>query len=290
MHIGLTAGLQIFSMPPSDALSIAQHAEAAGFESIWIPDHPVIPEAIPPQYPYNDTGRPPFNNNSPWLEPTAMLTFLAAGTETLGLGTGIYIVPLRNPHLLARTLSTVDWLSNGRLLLGVGVGWMPDEAAATETDFDNRGKRTEEILDILIRLWTEDVVEHSGTYYSFGKVKLNPKPVRKPHPPVLYGGHTPVALRRAAQLCDGWIGMGYTPDELPAYLERLSELRKRHGRDGEPFDITVTPAVPPTLDAVKRFQELGVTRLKLTPFKRDADAAACLEGIDRFGDEVIAKL
>ena len=107
MHIGLTAGLQIFSMPPSDTLSIAQRAEAAGFESIWIPDHPVIPEAIPPQYPYNDTGEPPFNNNSPWLEPTSMLTFLAAGTTTLGLGTGIYIVPLRNPHLLARSLSTV---------------------------------------------------------------------------------------------------------------------------------------------------------------------------------------
>ena len=175
MHIGLTAGLQIFSLPPSDTLSIAQRAEAAGFESIWIPDHPVIPEAIPPQYPYNDTGEPPFNNNSPWLEPTSMLTFLAAGTTTLGLGTGIYIVPLRNPHLLARSLSTVDWLSNGRLLLGVGVGWMPDEAAATETDFDNRGKRTEEILHILRRLWTEDVVEHTGDVLLLRQGKAEPE-------------------------------------------------------------------------------------------------------------------
>jgi len=290
MKIGLTASLQLFAMPPGDALRIAQRAEEVGFESIWIPDHPVIPVAVPPQYPYSDSGVPPFDNNMPWLEPTTMLTFLAAGTTTLGLGTGIYIVPLRNPHLLARTLATVDWLSNGRLLLGVGVGWMPNEAAATETNFENRGKRTEEILQILKKLWTEEEVEFSGEFYTFEKVKLNPKPVRKPHPPILYGGHTPVALRRAAQLCDGWIGMGYTPDQLPAYLEKLNELRKKHGREGLPFDITVTPAVAPTLDVVKRFEELGVSRLKLTPYGRTEDPKVALEGIDRFGDEVLAKL
>ena len=290
MKIGLTASLQLFAMPPGDALRIAQRAEEVGFESIWIPDHPVIPVAVPPQYPYSDSGVPPFDNNMPWLEPTTMLTFLAAGTTTLGLGTGIYIVPLRNPHLLARTLATVDWLSNGRLLLGVGVGWMPNEAAATETNFENRGKRTEEILQILKKLWTEEEVEFSGEFYTFEKVKLNPKPVRKPHPPILYGGHTPVALRRAAQLCDGWIGMGYTPDQLPAYLEKLNELRKKHGREGLPFDITVTPAVAPTLDVVKRFEELGVSRRKLTPYGRTEDPKVALEGIDRFGDEVLAKL
>ena len=133
-------------------------------------------------------------------------------------------------------------------------------------------------------------MEFSGEFYTFEKVKLNPKPVRKPHPPILYGGHTPVALRRAAQLCDGWIGMGYTPDQLPAYLEKLNELRKKHGREGLPFDITVTPAVAPTLDVVKRFEELGVSRLKLTPYGRTEDPKVALEGIDRFGDEVLAKL
>ena len=279
----------IFGVDPALIPAIAEKADEVGFESLWCPDHLIPPVDIPATYPYSDTKLPPFTPDTPWPDVFITLAYVAAHTKRLRLGTNVYILPLRSPFVTARAVATLDRLSGGRMMLGIGVGWMRNEFVVAGEAFAGRGARTDEIIHIMRRLWTEETVSHEGKHYSFEPVKMEPKPVQQPVP-IHVGGTSDAALRRAAQLGDGWVGVQASLEDAREICRKLMAWRREAGREDEPFEITMAPLAPPTVDTYRRFEEIGVTRVfggarsggPPTP-------ESILEGMERFGDEVIAK-
>ena len=191
-------------------------------------------------------------------------------------------------------------------MLGVGVGWLEEEFDIVGEAFHNRGRRTDEIVEILKRLWTEDTIEFRGRHYSFGPVNFEPKPVQRPHPPILFGGISPAMMQRAARLGDGWIsapnpetGASHTPKEIRSLVEELRSLRRAAGREGEPFEITAGVSAA-TLEDLKRYEDVGVDRVTLTPWTREPRGLTTpddetgdrhfLDGMERFAEEVLSKI
>src|SRR4030095_15306611 len=183
---------------PESARRIAQAAEEGGFESLWTGEH-VVPPA--PQAPPSPS--PP---DEPYLDPAVALAHLAAHTKTIRLGTGIIILPQRNPVVLAKELASVDVVSNGRLIFGLGIGYLKAEFDALGIPFDSKGARSMEYLQAMQAVWTQEQPAYQGKFVSFSKIQTKPQPVQKPHPPVVIGGHTPEAFRRAVQYANGWYG------------------------------------------------------------------------------------
>ncbi len=286
-------GFSFFGIHPRRYPTIAAKADELGYESCWQPEHLVFPQTIPPTYPYSSDGVPPVNPKSQLYDPWVTLSFVGAATEKLVLGTSVYILPLRNPFVTARAVGTLDLLTNGRALLGCGVGWLQEEFQAVGESWDDRGGRTNEIVEIIKKLWTEETIEYHGKYYDFGPVHFEPKPVRKPHPPIEFGGTTDVALRRAARIGDGWIGVRHPEEELKEIIRKLREGRKAAGRESEHFEITVGTAGRPSVDEINRLTELGVTRVNAVPWP-PPDGRVTLEhalaGLEDFADKVIAKV
>ena len=282
----------LFGTNPSLVPIIARKAEEVGFDSLWTPDHLVPPLNIPSTYPYSDSNNPPFAPESPWLDVFVSLAVAAANTKTLRLGTNVYILPMRNPFVTAKSVASLDVYSEGRVLFGIGVGWMNTEFEVLGENFENRGPRSDEIIDIMRRLWTEETISHQGKYYSFEPLKFEPKPVQRPLP-VHVGGTSAVALRRAARLGDGWVGVQSSLEDIQDLCTKLHELRKEAGRENEPFEISVAPSGQRDLDLYRRFEEAGVTRIfgglgirrggQVTP-------ESISEGMERFADKVISKM
>ncbi len=189
---------------------VAVRAEALGFESVWVAEHLVFPAEIKSRYPYAKEGVPPINPATPLLDPLMVLMQVAARTQRIRLGTNVYILPLRHPIAVARMVTTLDVLSGGRVSFGVGLGWLEEEFTAVGIDFATRAGRGREAIRALRALWTEKVVAFHGKYVAFEAVCFEPKPVQRPHPPILVGGESEAALRRAAALGDGWYGVGHT--------------------------------------------------------------------------------
>jgi probable F420-dependent oxidoreductase len=294
MKVGLSIHrLHLFGYDPAAYTAIARQAEALGFDSLWIGDHLTFPTELPPTYPYSADGRGPHEPALPWLDPLITLTYLAAATERLRLATDVYILPLRNPFVTAKAVATLDILSRGRVTLGVGVGWLEPEYAAVGMDFHNRGRRCDELVDALKALWTQDTITFRGRHYAFGPVKFEPKPVQKPHPPIHYGGISTAALRRAAERCDGWIGVPQPWEDLAASLKQLRALRRRAGRDHLPFEVTSGLAAPLTIDNLRRAEDLGVDRVSL-PLWMDPTGHVPLDRalaeLERFADGVLVKI
>ncbi|HLY81350.1 MAG TPA: LLM class F420-dependent oxidoreductase [Acidimicrobiales bacterium] len=280
-------GISLRSFP-----EVAQAFEQNGLESIWIPEHLVFPAVMPPTYPYSDSGLPPVTPDTPAYDPWAVLSFLACATQTIRLATNVYILPLRHPLQTARSVVTVDRLSGGRVTLGMGVGWMQDEFAYLRVPFKTRGKASDATIEILRRLWSEDVVEVHDDYFDFGPVKFQPKPLQRPSIPIEVGGAAPGALKRAGRIGDGWIEIGATDlADFTAKLEVVLAARRESGRDG-PFEVTASGALASGLDGYRRLRDLGATRVLVYP-GRPADGRPRPEDwIDwskRFADEVIAK-
>jgi probable F420-dependent oxidoreductase len=256
-------GLLLVGLGLRDLADVARAAEAAGFESVWTTDHLVVPSSVASRYPYNDTGEflPP---GTPMLDPWVVLTACATATSTIGLGTDVYVLPLRHPFSTARAAATLDRLSNGRLTLGVGVGWMAEEYAATQVPFAERGRRADELIVLLRRLWTEPEVEHHGEFYEFDAVHFAPKPSQRGGVPIVVGGTSTPALRRAARFGDGWIDAGITDlDVLAERCATLQRLRAEAGRGAAAFSITTS--APRSADEVRRAADLGVTRVLTSP-------------------------
>jgi probable F420-dependent oxidoreductase len=284
-------GMPFFGLGPRHYARVARAAEENGFESVWIPEHLVLPLDMPPTYPYTDTGMPPITPDTPMFDPWVVLGGVATATERIRLATNVFILPLRHPIPTARSIVTLDRLSGGRVTLGAGVGWLEQEFAQVGQDFANRGRRTDEIIDILRRLWTEDVIEHHGEFYDFGPVKFAPKTLQSPNIPIEIGGSSPAALRRAGRLGDGWVEIGSRdPDELAARLEVIGRHRAEAGRDGLPFEVTA--GVGTDLDAIRRGQELGVTRFVVAPTPTGGRVTPddFVAFTARFADEVISAL
>jgi probable F420-dependent oxidoreductase len=268
----------MFRIRPEQMPSLALRAEQLGFESVWVPEHLVLPVQIESRYPYAADGVAPIRSDAPHLDPMILLTCIAAATSTIRLGTNIYILPLRHPISTARIAMSVDVISGGRLTLGVGVGWLEEEFRAVDVDFASRGARTRECVRALKALWTQPEPEFHGKHFSFGPVKFEPKPLQKPHPPIVFGGETDAALKRAAALGDGWYGVGHSPETAATQVKKLRTSLADAQRADATFEITVSPASG-TLDRdeVARYAAAGVHRVVVLPWRRGREAEDALE-------------
>lgn len=282
---------------------VAAVAEQAGFDSLWMPEHLVFPVEMPPNYGYTEDGYPPMNSQVPSFDPFVVLGAVSSRTSTIRLGTGVFILPLRHPIQVARSTVTLDRMSGGRLVFGIGVGWMPDEFSIVGEDFANRGKRTDEIIDLLRRCWRDDVIEHHGDHYDIPPVYVEPKPVRGPQGiPIIVGGTSKGALERAGRLGDGWIHhaqirSGPDPGELlrlgfadlEAHITTIEEHRRAAGRT-DSFEYVA--GLGSDLDVVKRCEQLGVTTCQVGPkipgLRGTKDQFA--DWIVQFGADVIERL
>jgi probable F420-dependent oxidoreductase len=295
MKFGLTGVGSGSTARPELLAQVAKKAELLGYESVWIPEHLAVPVEIRSPYPYSADGKFPGGPGVALHDPFVALAFVAACTEKIKLGTGVFVLPLRNPVAVAKAVASVDFLSGGRLLFGVGIGWLEEEFNAVGMPFKDRAARTREWIAIMKTLWTEDTPHFSGRFHSFPPLGFNPKPVQKPHPPIIFGGESRAALKRTAELGDGWFGVRYTPESVKPQLALLKELTEKAGRDFARLEITVglEPGLSPTVDVVKRFADAGVHRLMVfapgfIPRSRfDSDLYPQME---RFAAEVMAKV
>jgi len=251
---GINTGL---CSEPDNAVRVARAAEAAGFESVWTAEHVVLPD---PQAPPS-----PAAPDSPFLDPAVALAFVAGQTTTIRLGTGIIILPQRNPVVLAKELTSVDRLSKGRLIFGLGAGYLKPEFQALGAPFADRGRRTDEYIEAILALWTQDKPEYKGEYVAFGGIQAQPRPVQRPHPPVVVGGMSPSGLRRAARYGNGWYGFALDLDATKRAIEGLRAAEQRFDRSPElgKLEITITPPGRIDRDAAHGYAALGVDRLVL---------------------------
>lgn len=266
MKFGIPLGL----VHPAAWKDLAVTADRAGFESVWLAEHLVFATDLSTAT-YPGTDKPGINPATPLYDAPAYLCALAALTTRVRLGTAVYLHALRHPFVAARAFATLDQVSNGRAIAGVGAGWYEGEWLAAGLDFATRGRRLDEAVAVSRRLWTEPAVEHHGEFYDFPEVAFEPKPVQ-PRLPVLAGGESRAALRRAATLCDGWISMPQTVDGIRPKVEELRELREKAGRDAEPFEITAHAYALEGPDEVAAWAALGVDRLIVRPWRRSRDA------------------
>jgi probable F420-dependent oxidoreductase len=277
---------------PDQLLEVARIAEEAGFHGVLLSDHLFFPGKLLSRYPYSEDGRPAFDETTPFPEPWTTIAAMAAVTRRLRFATMVYVLPLRNPIEVAKTVGTVALLSGGRVALGAGAGWIREEFDALGVDFILRGRRFDEAIGVLRRLWTGEMVEHHGACFELGPLRMSPAPGVPI--PIWVGGLAPAALRRAALLADGWIGTGQAPDDVPALLARLRGLRRRAGREGEPFETIVPLACPPDPDLLLRLErEHGMTATTAWPFTFSIGPTSSLEAkrkaMLRFAEEVIAR-
>src|SRR5262245_39293463 len=234
MRVGLQA-LGIGSgAHPAIVRAAAPGAEDAGFATLWVGEHVVLLERPASRYPYAEGGDFPIDPSIDWLDPLATLTFAAAVTRTIRLATGICLVPEHNPLVLAKQVASLDRLSGGRVALGAGVGWMAEEFAALGVPFERRAQRTREYIEVMRRLWREDVAGFEGEFVRFAGVRSHPKPLRR-RVPVLLGGEGRPAPGRAAAIGDGWYGFNLSPDEAAEKIATLRGLLVERGRAGEAF-------------------------------------------------------
>jgi len=263
-------------------IAAAEAAEALGYSTVWVIDHIIFPAKLEGGY--------AFNPLDPILEPMTVLAALAMKTTRVKLGTAVLILPYRHPIYTAKVLSTVDVLSGGRLVVGVGAGWLEQEFTALGQSIAERGSRTNETIDILKALWTEDLPSYSGKHFQFSNIKFVPQPVQKPRPPILVGGMTKGALQRVAKRGDGWVAMAKSPEDLQAPLEALRELTVKAGRKPEELQLNMLPLATPSLDQViadaPRYADLGVDHLYLSFRAWTADFSQLMEMMARFAREV----
>ena len=287
MKFGLMAPYQL--APVEDgrfAADLGRCAEDTGFESIWAVDHVVMCPDYESKYPYDASGRSPFDENVIQPDPLIWLTWVASATTTLKLGTGILILPLRNPAVLAKEAASLDRLSGGRLLMGIGVGWVEEESKAVGVEFHNRGQRCDEYVGAMRALWNQPVSSYQGEHVAFQNVVSRPEPVSPKGVPILVGGHSPAAARRAGRLGDGFFPLGVFGPELDDLLAIMSESAREAGRD--PSEIEVTTVGGPDRGFAEACQAQGVTRFLISP--SSGDMSEIRTSLESFQKDVIEPL
>jgi probable F420-dependent oxidoreductase len=253
-----------------DAVAIG--AEERGIGTIWVGEHVVLFDQYESSYPYAEDGRIPTPPGTGLLEPLSTLSFLAAHTTDVRLGTAMVLLPQRNPVYTAKEVSTLDWLSNGRVDLGIGVGWLEEEFEALNVPWPRRGRRTDEYLEVLTTLWCDETSAYEGEFYSLNPCSMFPKPVQHPHPPTHFGGVSDAALRRTARAGQGWHTFNRTPAELAEPLGKLDRLLADQGRTRGDVRITVCPYFQPLdADIAEAYAEAGADAVAalLLPFGAD---------------------
>ncbi len=273
MKLGLLAPLISPNATPEYLTTYATVAEECGFHSLWLAEHVVLFDEYEPNYPYSADGRMPAGGDNGFLETFTALSFMAAVTKRIRLGTGICLVPQRNPVYTAKESAAIDWLSGGRLDFGVGVGWQREEFAAVSMEFSARGARCRSYLEVIKRLWCDEVSEYHGEHYQLAPCRMYPKPVQRPHPPIYFGGESDAALRRVAELGQGWYGLGRDPEDLPPLLARLDELLAKSNRVRSDLEIAVSPYLKGCdSDKRSRYRDLGVDQLIVPGLAQDIEA------------------
>jgi probable F420-dependent oxidoreductase len=282
-------GIALFPLRPTQMAEVAVAAESLGFDSVWIGEHVISPNEIESRYPYHDDadGPPAFHSRLPFYDPYAALSYLAALTRRVQLVLAVSIVPLHDPYHLARSVMTLDHFSNGRFQFGVGAGWLREEFEVVGAPWQGRGSRMEEMLDLMLRLWNDDTVEFHGRFFDLPPSAMEPKPLTRPHPPFVFGGSTPVALRRTAELGEGWYGVGLDVGGIGDCVDEIGRLRAGTGRT-DPVEISI--AWPPyetlTVDTVESLADVGVDRIVVRPWQRGRDAVDAITAFaERFGLE-----
>ncbi|HUR05643.1 MAG TPA: TIGR03619 family F420-dependent LLM class oxidoreductase [Nonomuraea sp.] len=265
MRFGVPLGL----IHPAAWKDVAVAADELGFESVWLPEHLVFSTDLSLAL-YPGTSEPGIKPSTPLFDAPAYLCWLAALTSRIRLGTAVHLFALRHPFVSARAFATLDVVSSGRAICGVGAGWYRGEWDAAGIPFASRGARLDEAIEVARQLWSLPVVTHSGQFYSFPEVAFEPKPVQH-RLPILCGGESPAALSRAASLCDGWISMPHTLESIRPQLARLAALR-REGR----FSVTAHAYSLASPEEVADWADLGVDRLIVRPWTRSRDAVSCL--------------
>jgi probable F420-dependent oxidoreductase len=283
MKIGV---FSTFMSPRSTPQFIAQFgrdAENAGLDSIWMGEHVVLFERTEFPYPGSRDGKLPVPEGGGMLDTVATFGFLAAATQRIRFGTGIALISQRNPIYTAKEFATLDWLSNGRIDFGIGVGWCKEEVLASGYTWNDRGARSDEFLELVKRLWTQPVASYHGEHFELAECRLDPKPVQKPHLPILVGGHSAAALRRAARYGSGWYGFAIGPEQTAQELQRLDKALAAEGRSRNGFEIVITPPFRVSDDMLRAFVDLGVDRVVPQLGTQTPEAvAAKLKELERF--------
>ncbi|MCS5635607.1 MAG: LLM class F420-dependent oxidoreductase [Myxococcota bacterium] len=275
---------------PLELPEIAREAEAAGFDGLIVSEHLMVPGSFEPGYLYSDDGKPPFDVGTPFPDPWVALASMAAATRTIRLCTLVHILPLHHPVEVAKSLATLALYSDNRVMIGAGAGWMKEEFDVMGVDFKSRGRRFNEMIEVMRKLWQGGLVEHHGEFFDFPPISQSPAPTRPI--PIAIGGASKAALRRAATLGDGWCGAGNTPEEAEEILRTLASLRAEAGRENEPFDAIVPLTTEPKPDILKRLADLGATGTVSYPFSYtvgpDATLQQKIDAMKQFAEYVIA--
>jgi probable F420-dependent oxidoreductase len=244
--------------------AIAINAERLGFSTLWVPEHVVLLDQYSSPYPYAADHRMNLPMTRPFFDPFLTLTCAATVTSKIRLATGICLVPEHNPLILGKVVATLDYVSAGRTILGVGIGWLEEEFRAVGVPWERRADRTRDYITAMRKLWGEQLSSYSGEFVRFEGVRSYPKPVRGADVPVFFGGESGPALRRVAEYGNGWLGFNLTPEEAAAKIKRLEELLKANGRRRAEVEIAVRPRNPQiTQDDLKRYRDAGVDEMVL---------------------------
>lgn len=300
LRIGLDFGVLLYEFGPAALARIARRAEALGFDLIACGDHLVLPKTLP----FRDTAqldrpvtsvdaseptaRRIFRQGAPMPDVFQWFAYMAAVTEKIAFATAVYVLPLRHPLVAARAAATFDVLSGGRFFFGVGVGWLPDEFEIAGVDFRTRGRRMDEGIRIIRELWEKEEPEFRGEFHSFPPARFEPKPVQRPGPPIMIGGETDVAMRRAATVGDGWCARVHTPQSLREQLSKLHDLRRQAGRADQPFIVQCRILPEVTASEVRALHEAGAEQ-QIVTFREANDEAGFLGEMERLAATLIAK-
>ena len=289
MKFGIHYSIGVNAAPQADDyIRVAQKAEELGYHSLWLGDHIVIPEKIEAAYPYSADGAAGFPRRAPFPDPFVLLGGLALATSRILLGTSVIVIPYRNPLAVAKAVTTVDLLSHGRFQFGVGVGWLKEEFDALGEDFTRRARQTREYLHIMKAAWQAEPASFSGEFLTFSDIHNVPLPVQKPHPPIIFGGESLPALKRVADLGDGWQPGTASLKVLSKSVPQLQALMTERGRDYADLSVSALSAAGPLLrkpEVIPQLGELGVRELIL--FMTAADTQKTLAVIEEFAEKMM---
>jgi len=270
-------------------IAVAKKAESVGVESVWTFEHVIVPNEYESKYPYSPNGKMGTTPETNFIDPLIALTLIAANTTSLRLGTGINILPQTNPLLLAKQAASLDMVSGGRFMLGLGIGWLEEEFLAMGTPFERRGARFDDYVTAMKQVWTGDTVEHQSDFLNWTGFKSYPVPSQKPHLPVHIGGTKGKVFERVAKYGEGWFSPTMAPDDIKPGLDQLKAACAAEGRDITEIEVSSMWLFnDDAYDNLKRFEDLGVSRLICPLF--GLGTANPIEGIDRLGSELISKL
>jgi len=279
-------------MKTTEALAVARMVDEAGYDGMICADHLIYPRDLRSPYP-SPTGKPGWAPETAWPDTWVMVGAMAAVTRQLRFSNAVYIAPARPLLEVAKQVATAAALSDGRVSLGVGIGWMREEYELLGQDFGNRGKRLDEMIPALRTLWQGGWVSWSGRYYQVPEMMIEPHP---PAPvPILCGGESEAALRRAAALCDGWIGTAYAWDDAVAYVDKLTALRREFDRHDQPFEIMLALLEPPSAEIYKRAEDAGITAVMCAPWmmvpniNEGNEIERYRAPIEQFAESIVAK-